>query len=163
MSRRKSGLTNLTQQRWKRKQRPQLSNVGKKNEGLPLNRKGSPRKQRRLNERKRRKKEKKEKGKGKRKGKSGTATVTDGETSKTKPKRQVRRRRFYDESSSSDEDEVIYEDSSETDEDEYDVLVMRCFECDMRFKRNERWMAVGCDQAHCGRWFRFGDGRENRR
>ena len=101
-------------------------------------------------------KEKKEKGKGKGKGKSGTATVTDGEISKTKPKRQVRRRRFYDESSSSDEDEVIYEDSSETDEDEYDVLAMRCSECDTRFKRDERRMAVGCDQAHCGRWFHPG-------
>ena len=101
-------------------------------------------------------KEKKEKGKGKGKGKSGTATMTEGETSKTKPKRQVRRRRFYDESSSSDEDEVIYEDSSETDEDEYDVLAMWCSECDTRFKRDERQMAVGCDQAHCGRWFHPG-------
>ena len=151
MSHRKSGLTNLTQPRRKRKQRPQLLNEEKKNEGLRLNRKGSQRKQRRLNERKRRKKEK-EKGKGK----SGTATVTDGETLKTKPKRQVRRRRFYDKSSSSDEDEVIYEDSSETDEDEYDVLAMRCSECDTRFKQDERRMAVGCDQAHCGSWFHPG-------
>ena len=99
----------------------------------------------------------KEKIEGKRMGQKSSAKGQKSSEAVTKrSKRTIKRRKFADETSSEDEDEdeVMYADSSsDASEDEYDVLAMRCSECDTRFKRDERREAIGCDSAHCGRWY----------
>ena len=84
------------------------------------------------------------------KGQKSSATVTK------RCQHTVKQHKFHDETSSEedDEEEVMYADlSSDQLEDKYDVLAMRCSECDSRFKRDEQRDAISCDSAHCGRWY----------